>query len=122
MDSILNEAGHSGARATQPLNARWAVAATGLLAAIGIFAGFPAAKADATTLTAVFPPWWTQAQVWRAASSVGDIVDTGGARFVLVLHSNLNRFSARARAAGALLVLDPSGLGACGPKSQGAFQ
>lgn len=91
----------------------WAWAATAVIASAGLAAMLPAAPANAVTLAAVFPPWWSQAQVWRAALSTGDVVDVGGSRFVLVLHSSASGLAARLCRAGALLILDPLAMGPC---------
>ena len=84
------------------------------LSGLGLVFSLPAASSNASTMAAVFPPWWSRADVWRSALSVGDVVDAGGSQFVLILHSNKTGLSVRLRRAGALLVLDPKQLGVCG--------
>jgi len=86
---------------------------TAVIACVGLAAVLPTAPANAVSLAAVFPPWWSQGQVWRAAMSTGDVIDVGSSRFVLVLHSNASGLAARLRRAGALLVLDPLTMGVC---------
>ncbi len=87
--------------------------ATGLLGLCGLIASLPPPPAQATTLMAVFPPWWTPNQVWEAAGSVGSVVGIGGRSWAVVVHSNANDMAPRLRHAGAWLVLDPHGLGIC---------
>lgn len=64
-------------------------------------------------LAAVFPPWWSPAQVVGAAGSAGDIAGAGGAPFIVILRGDPSDLAQRARAAGALLLLDPALAGAC---------
>jgi hypothetical protein len=90
--------------------------ATGLVGLCGLMASLPPPPAEATTLMAVFPPWWTQNQVWEAAGSVGYVVGIGGRSWAVVVHSNLNDIAPRLQHAGAWLVLDPRGLGICSTK------
>jgi hypothetical protein len=75
---------------------------------------FPAAGATTRTLGVVYPPWWSTAHIWQAAASTGEIVDLGGARFILYLHSEAPGLNVRARRAGAFLVFDAGGFGGCG--------
>jgi hypothetical protein len=82
---------------------------------------FPWAGATAKTLGVVYPPWWSKAQIWQAAVSTGDIVDIGGAPFVLYLHSDAPGLDTRARTAGAFLVFDPRGFGGCGASARRPF-
>lgn len=109
-----------------------AVAGPAALATLGIFLSlFAAAAVDAQPRTpgrvaAVFPPWWSPAQIVGAAGSAGDIAGAGGAPFIVILRALPNEsrpsdLSKRARAAGALLLLDPALAGACArpaPSSQ----
>jgi hypothetical protein len=78
------------------------------------FINFPRANATAKTLGVVYPPWWSVAHIWQAAASTGDIVNIGGAPFVLYLHSDAPGLTARAHRAGAFLVFDARGFGGCG--------
>lgn len=82
---------------------------------------FPWAGASAKTLGVVYPPWWSTAQIWRAGMSTGEIVDIGGAPFVLYLHSDAPGLTMRARRAGAFLVFDPRGFGGCGASAGRPF-
>lgn len=100
------------------------VAGSVALGAAGVLLSlFAAIAVDAQPRTpgrvaAVFPPWWSPAQIFGAAGSAGDIAGAGGAPFIVILRvsaddlepSNLSR---RAREAGALLLLDPALAGAC---------
>jgi hypothetical protein len=83
----------------------------GVLSVCGLIASLP--PAQATTLMAVFPPWWTSNQVWQAAGSAGYVVGVGGRNWAVVVHSKSNDLVSRLQQAGAWLVLDPAGLGIC---------
>jgi hypothetical protein len=82
---------------------------------------YPRANATTTTLGVVYPPWWSTAQIWRAAASTGDILDIGGVPFILYLHSDASGLNLRARRAGAVLVFDPRGFGGCGASARRPF-
>jgi hypothetical protein len=69
-------------------------------------------------VAAVFPPWWSPAQIVGAAGSAGDIAGAGGAPFIVILRAAPDDrgpadLLQRARQAGALLLLDPALAGAC---------
>jgi hypothetical protein len=87
--------------------------ATGLLSVCGLIASLPPPPAEATTLMAVFPPWWTANQVWDAAGSVGYVVGVGGRSWAVVVHSETTHLAPQLKRVGAWLVLDPRGLGIC---------
>lgn len=79
---------------------------------------FAAVAVDAQPRTpgrvaAVFPPWWDPARVVGAAGSAGEISGAGGGAFVVILRGDPATLHQRARAAGALLLLDPALAGAC---------
>jgi hypothetical protein len=106
-----------------------AVAGPVALATLGILLSlFAAVAVDAQPRTpgrvaAVFPPWWSAAQIIGAAGSAGDIAGSGGAPFIVILRAPSNDLrpadlSRRARDAGALLLLDPALAGACAPLSE----
>lgn len=84
---------------------------------------FAAVAVDAQPRTpgrvaAVFPPWWSSAQIVGAAGSAGDIAGAGGASFIVILSGDPDDLSARARSAGALMLLDPALAGACARPAQ----
>lgn len=69
-------------------------------------------------VAAVFPPWWSAAQVIGAAGSAGDVAGVGAVPFIVILRGQPEKglaadLSQRARSAGALLLLDPALAGAC---------
>lgn len=64
-------------------------------------------------IAAVFPPWWSAPKIFAHAASAGDIIQTG-APFVVVLRSDRPGLAARLRRAGAVLLLNPLGVGPCG--------
>jgi hypothetical protein len=101
-----------------------AVAGPVALATLGVLLSlFAAAAVDAQPRTAgrvaaVFPPWWSPAQIVGAAGSAGDIAGAGGAPFIVILRAAPEDtrpadLAERARQAGALLLLDPALAGAC---------
>lgn len=96
-----------------------AVAGPVALAALGVFLSlFAAVAVEAQPRTpgrvaAVFPPWWSPAQVIGAAGSAGDIAGAGGASFIIILRGDPSHLAQRARDAGALMLLDPALAGAC---------
>lgn len=96
-----------------------AVAGPVALGALGVFLSlFAAVAVDAQPRTpgrvaAVFPPWWSPAQIIGAAGSAGDIAGAGGASFIVILRGDPSHLAQRARDAGALMLLDPALAGAC---------
>lgn len=84
-------------------------------AGLGLFAAAAVGAEPRTPgrVAAVFPPWWSPAQVVGAAASAGDISGAGGAPFVVILRGDPSDLSRRARAAGALMLLDPALAGVC---------
>lgn len=84
----------------------------------GIAASIAAGKPNRdASVVAVFPPWWPPSRSIVAASEAGVILDSGAYPFVVIVQSKTSELDtelgARLRAAGALLVLDPLGLGGC---------
>lgn len=84
----------------------------GLLAAVSV----NAAPRDPSRVAAIFPPWWSVAQSISAAGSAGDIAAVGGAPFIIILRGDPVDLARRARASGALMILDPVLAGVCAPK------
>ena len=102
-------------RRSAALTAVGLVMAVGLAMGLGLFAAV-AVEAEPRTpgrVAAVFPPWWSAAQVVGAAGSAGDIAGVGRAPFIVILRGDPAALSARARAAGALVLLDPALAGVC---------
>lgn len=74
-------------------------------------------------VAAVFPPWWSSAQVVGAAGAAGDIAGVGAVPFIVILRgppekNGADDLSQRARSAGALLLLDPALAGVCAPSQE----
>ena len=84
----------------------------GLFAAVGV----NAQPRDPSRVAAIFPPWWSAGQAMGAAGAAGEIAAVGTAPFILILRGDPADLAQRARAAGALLVLDPDLAGVCTPK------
>jgi hypothetical protein len=86
------------------------------IALAGLAAGAVAGKPnDAGSLVAVFPPWWSASRALAEASRVGDVVNAGAFPFVLIVQSQRPGLEERLRAAGAVLLLNPIGIGGCEP-------
>ena len=88
----------------------WVMMVTASLAMLVAALPGPSFGQDAS-IAALFPPWWSQERVLRAATSAGDLVDSGGWTSVAVLRFADNRLPDRLRKAGALLILDAESLG-----------
>ena len=80
-----------------------------LVAAVAV----AAAPVAPDRLAAVFPPWWSRAQLMSAATSAGDIAGVGAAPFILILRSDSPGLEARLRRSGAWLLLNPDAAGVC---------
>jgi hypothetical protein len=61
----------------------------------------------------VFPPWWSERRAIGAAAMAGDILGVGAAPFVILVHGDPATLQAKARAAGALLVISSDRAGLC---------
>ena len=94
--------------------------AMGLLMIVSLFAaaGVNAAPRDPARVAAICPPWWSPAQAFAAAGSAGDVTGAGRSPFILILRGDPSTLAQRARAAGALLILDPDRAGVCAPVPQ----
>lgn len=79
---------------------------------LGFCIGAMAAPRDASSIAAVFPPWWSPAQAAAAAASAGQIAGAGRGSIVIVT-SPAPGLSDRLRRAGALLLLGPGLAGQC---------
>jgi hypothetical protein len=90
----------------------------GLICCAGLVGGLLAAepKGDAA-VAAVFPPWWPASQSLAAAASAGDVRGAGALPFVFIVQPRDPDLSARLRAAGALLLMNPLGQIGCAQKS-----
>lgn len=76
--------------------------------------GFGLGPRDDHEAAGVFPPWWTPAQVFVAASAAGPVSAASRRPFVVVIRAPDGDVAGRLRRAGALLVLDPGLARACG--------
>lgn len=67
---------------------------------------------------AVFPPWWSQAQVLAAAGRAGDITGVGALSNIVIAaapQGDEAGLAAALRREGAWLIMDPGFAGPCGP-------
>ena len=69
--------------------------------------------ASTRNLAAIFPPWWTQAQVIQAAASAGHLVDVGAWPSTVIVEFTDEGLPSRLRSGGALIVVDAAIFG-CG--------
>lgn len=85
--------------------------------ALPFLAGAPA---DAATVAAIFPPWWSASTALAAAAQAtgpeGAIVGLGNLPFIIILRPAPGEGHAPLRRAGAFLVLDPNGFTGCAGK------
>ncbi len=91
----------------------FALAVLGIVFSLATAVAVDAAPRTPGRVAAVFPPWWDASAVAGAAASAGDIAGAGGAPFIIILRGDPADLSQKARAAGALLLLDPARAGAC---------
>jgi hypothetical protein len=81
--------------------------ALGTVFVFALFATLPRPPAQAQTVLAIFPPWWTQQQAIAAASAVGHIVGTEARAWTIIVHSDDPAIAQKLNHAGAWLLLDP---------------
>lgn len=92
-----------------------------VISSAGIAASLGSGKSSSDTVVAVFPPWWSASRTLVAASRAGAVLDSGAYSFVVVVQTRDKKqdnkldheLGERLHAAGALLLLDPLGLGGC---------
>lgn len=82
-------------------------------ASLGAAVAFDAAPRTPRQVAAVFPPWWSPARVFAAASEAGAVTAIGGASNIVIVVADDDQLPARLNAAGALLQLNPSLTGLC---------
>ncbi|MBI1202784.1 MAG: hypothetical protein GC182_09765 [Rhodopseudomonas sp.] len=92
------------------------ISMAGIAASLGASQKLPDAS-QGNSIIAVFPPWWSASRSLLAASEAGAVLDSGAYSFVVVVKSQGPDFVGRLRAAGAVLLLDPLGLGGCFQKA-----
>jgi len=113
----LNEADSPGQAngAGQKSSMRIWLPALGLLAASFVASAWLELRpADEHFVAAVFPPWWDAARSTDAvAAADGAVIGWGGLASIVVTRSDQPGFPIRLHAAGAVLLLDPSGLISC---------
>jgi len=93
-----------------------AITAVTILAGLFAAAAVNATPRDPARIAAVFPPWWSPAEVIAAAGSAGTIAGAGAAGNILILRGDPADLAPRARSAGAVLILDPDLAGVCAPR------
>ena len=100
------------ARRLLPIALCLVISMAGIAASLGASQRHPDPSQE-NSIVAVFPPWWPASRSLMAASEAGAVLDSGAYSFVVVVKSKGPNFVGRLRAAGALLLLDPLGLGGC---------
>jgi hypothetical protein len=93
--------------------ADWAPAAMLAVAGASAAVALQYQPTDSSFATAVFPPWWTSGEAIQAAGSVGDILSIGGFARAVAIRSEAPDLAARAKAAGAIMVLRGTTAGLC---------
>ncbi len=111
VEGIQVRSGDTGIARSWPLPA--ALLAVSLIGSASL--GMPAA-APGRPVAVLFPPWWGSAvSLGAAAAAGGSVLELGRLPGLVVARSDNPDFSARLRAAGALVLIDPRGLGLCSP-------
>lgn len=105
--------GSAPAASARKLLLTFAPAVALTFASLGAAVAFEAGPRTPRQVAAVFPPWWSPARVFAAASDAGAITAIGGARNVVIVVADDDQLPARLNAAGALLQLNPSLTGLC---------
>jgi len=86
---------------------------TSFVCGAGLLCALIIAPVDETTVAAIFPPWWSPAQIFGAAGSSGQIAGSGLWHSILVVHSDEPMLASRLRAHGALMTLPSFRYAAC---------
>jgi len=94
-----------------------------LLATVVCAAGLPCALAvlpmDETTVIAVFPPWWSPAQIFETAGSSGQIVSSASIPSIVIIHSDETLLAKRLRESGAWFTIPSFRFAGCGTNIEG---
>ncbi len=91
----------------------WSAAAAGLILVTALPAVVAAAGPRAPYAVAVvFPPWWDAQRTRETAGSLGQVTRRGVLDNIVTIYGDAT-LAERARAAGGLLLLDPTVPGAC---------
>ena len=78
-----------------------------------VCAAFEARPSDPHRAAAVFPPWWSAQASLSAATRIGAVVGLGKLPFIVLVRTPGSDLSARAHAAGAVLIVDSAKFGLC---------
>lgn len=96
---------------------RLAIAATAVASLVTVAAMAFAPDGAGAAVAVVYAPWTSSADTLARATQAGArIVRFGAAPFIVVVMPERTDFVARARAGGALFMLDPQALAACLPE------
>jgi len=91
----------------------WSAAVLGLILATALPAVVAAAGPRAPYAVAVvFPPWWDAARISATSETLGQVTRRGVVDNIVTIYGDPT-LAERARAAGGLLLLDPTVPGAC---------
>jgi hypothetical protein len=74
---------------------------------------FEARPSDPHRAAAVFPPWWSARTSLNAATRIGAVVGLGKLPFIVLVQTPGSDVTARAHAAGAIIVVDSAKFGLC---------
>lgn len=81
---------------------------------VPLFFALSVAPSQSNVLAAMFPPWWSDAEIMASAAEAGFPLKLGAARWILLVRRREADLRARLHAAGALFVFDPSVSTICG--------
>jgi hypothetical protein len=84
------------------------------LASVGLVVALAAGPSQRGQAAAVYPPWWTQADVLASASQAGAVIGLGAVPFIVIVRAEGGDLAPRLRRSGALFTLDPSHVLVCG--------
>ena len=84
-----------------------------LLLSLGVCATETLRPADPSRIAAIFPPWWSAEESFAAAGQVGPVSGLGAFPFIVAVKADGENLAGKLRAAGALFVVDGSGIRFC---------
>ncbi|MBB5747688.1 hypothetical protein [Brevundimonas variabilis] len=92
------------------------VSAMAILASTVAVVLVSAPPSSAFVVTAVFPPWWSAAEIRQAVTPIGVAASVGRTGNIVTIYGGVD-LQARLQRAGAWLILDPRLLN-CGPSPE----
>lgn len=100
----------------------WVPAAGLMIVGLFVTVALAATPGNGGRMTAVFPPWWSQADAFAAAARAGRPIAAGGLEFIILVGdadgASQSGLSQRLRDEGALVLMDGSAFRPCGDTSR----